>query len=361
MASSTNYQWSEPDNTSLVKDGALAIRTLGNAIDTSLWNSGYGQAGKNKIINGDFGIWQRGTSFTAAGYNSDRWSYGTSSATGSTISRQTFTPGTAPVAGYEGSYFFRYARTSGTTTYNFLLQNVEDVRNFAGQTAIYSFWAKADAATTVTVSPAQIFGTGGSAPVDLTTSGSLSLTTSWQRFSYSFAVPSISGKTVGTDSCFKIQINFGTGNKTIDLWGAQLEYGTLATPFQTASGGSLQSELAMCQRYYFRITGNSGGFIALQQDAVSRGTTVNDGLIKNPVPLRIIPTAAIEYGGTQYLETHYGSGGGKTITAITLDTPTSIYNTAVQLTTGTAFTTAARLVWYFANSTTAYIGVSAEL
>ena len=56
MATSTNYGWSEPDNTSLVKDGAQAIRTLGDAIDTSLWNSGYGQAGKNKIINDSFGI-----------------------------------------------------------------------------------------------------------------------------------------------------------------------------------------------------------------------------------------------------------------------------------------------------------------
>jgi hypothetical protein len=35
MASSTNFGWTMPDDTSLVKDGASAIRTLGNAIDTS--------------------------------------------------------------------------------------------------------------------------------------------------------------------------------------------------------------------------------------------------------------------------------------------------------------------------------------
>lgn len=35
MATSTNFGWSIPDNTDLVKDGALAIRTLGNAIDSS--------------------------------------------------------------------------------------------------------------------------------------------------------------------------------------------------------------------------------------------------------------------------------------------------------------------------------------
>ena len=36
MATTTNYGWTTPDNTDLVKDGALAIRTLGSAIDTSM-------------------------------------------------------------------------------------------------------------------------------------------------------------------------------------------------------------------------------------------------------------------------------------------------------------------------------------
>jgi hypothetical protein len=36
MATTTNYSWTTPDDTDLVKDGAAAIRTLGSAIDTSL-------------------------------------------------------------------------------------------------------------------------------------------------------------------------------------------------------------------------------------------------------------------------------------------------------------------------------------
>ena len=36
MANTTNFGWETPDDTDLVKDGALAMRTLGNAIDTSL-------------------------------------------------------------------------------------------------------------------------------------------------------------------------------------------------------------------------------------------------------------------------------------------------------------------------------------
>jgi hypothetical protein len=35
MANTTNYNWETPDDTDLVKDGAAAIRTLGNSIDTT--------------------------------------------------------------------------------------------------------------------------------------------------------------------------------------------------------------------------------------------------------------------------------------------------------------------------------------
>lgn len=36
MATSPNYGWTEPDDTSFVKNGALAMRTLGNAIDSTV-------------------------------------------------------------------------------------------------------------------------------------------------------------------------------------------------------------------------------------------------------------------------------------------------------------------------------------
>jgi hypothetical protein len=38
MASTTNYSWTTPDDTGLVKDGASAIRTLGSSVDTTLKN-----------------------------------------------------------------------------------------------------------------------------------------------------------------------------------------------------------------------------------------------------------------------------------------------------------------------------------
>lgn len=46
MATTTNFGWTTPDNTGYVKDGALAIRTLGSAIDTSLVNLKGGTTGQ---------------------------------------------------------------------------------------------------------------------------------------------------------------------------------------------------------------------------------------------------------------------------------------------------------------------------
>jgi len=39
MATTTNYGWTTPDDTALVKDGASAIRTLGSSIDTTVFNN----------------------------------------------------------------------------------------------------------------------------------------------------------------------------------------------------------------------------------------------------------------------------------------------------------------------------------
>jgi hypothetical protein len=39
MATTTNYSWTTPDDTDLVKDGAAAIRTLGTAIDSTVFTN----------------------------------------------------------------------------------------------------------------------------------------------------------------------------------------------------------------------------------------------------------------------------------------------------------------------------------
>jgi hypothetical protein len=216
-------------------DARLAVGSNGDSLvaDSSAttglrWQGNYAAA-KNVVLNSDFRIWQRGTSFSSLtdAYTADRWKV-ESNRTSSAVSQQTFTPGTAPVSGYEGFYFLRY--TCGTSgTYSSLLTRLEDVRLFAGQTVTLSYWAKCSTGT-ITNEPYifQNFGSGGSSEVQTALSTS-TITTSWQRFTQTFSVPSISGKTV--------------------VWGVQLEAGSVATAFQTATG-TLAGELAACQRFY---------------------------------------------------------------------------------------------------------------
>ena len=49
MANTTNYNWETPDDTDLVKDGASAIRSLGTAIDTTVFNNASAAIAKTLI------------------------------------------------------------------------------------------------------------------------------------------------------------------------------------------------------------------------------------------------------------------------------------------------------------------------
>ena len=286
MALSPNYSWAEPDNSSLVKNGAQDIRALGDAIDTSVWNIGFGQAGKNKIINGDFNIWQRGTSFSGTNqlvYTADRWLLNDFGGQVSNVAQSTFTPGAAPVAGYENQYFATWSRAGAGSATSYFTQKIEDVRTFAGQTVTFSFWAKAAATESLDFYIDQNFGSGGSATVG-SSSTIFTLTTSWVRYTATVALASISGKTVGTSSFLAptFQMQTSQGAFTIDIWGVQLEYGSKATPFETATG-TIQGELAACQRYYWRTQGTF-------ETIVSSSTSVV-AYVPVPVTMRTTPTA----------------------------------------------------------------------
>jgi hypothetical protein len=363
MATTTNYGWAEPDNTSLVRNGAQDIRILGDAIDASVWNIGFGQAGKNKIINGDFGIWQRGTSFSYAAasdaYQSDRWKVWLNGTTSFTVSRQTFTPATAPVAGYEGTYFHRIAVTSqsgGTIASTY--QKIEDVRTFAGQTVTVSFWAKHDTARTLGTRLIQNFGSGGSADVTVSVLTSVATTTGWVRYSGSVAVPSISGKTIGTGSSLWLLIDGPTNvAQTLDIWGVQLEAGSKATPFQTASGGSPQAELAMCQRYYWRWTASTN-FATCGIGAAS-STTIGVITVMHPVPMRAVVSAIDGSANSTFRLQDQVTGLTQTMASIE-PSQEDLFKTDLNITVSGA--TQYRFYRYGANnSTSAYLGFSAEL
>jgi hypothetical protein len=261
-------------------------------------------AGKNAIINGAFNVWQRGTSISLSNgvetYVADRYIAVTNFASGTaTYSQQTFTPGTAPVSGYESQYFGRLNCSSAVTLWA-LRQRIEDVRTFAGQTITFSFWIKASAANaSTTIEILQNFGSGGSGSASVTATGP-SVTTSWQRFSVTVANPSISGKTIGTGSYLQATVysNSGlTASMTIDTWGWQVEASNTATAFQTATG-TLQGELAACQRYYYLAASGTdndpmfGGFLY--------ATNYIMAVCPFPTTMRVPPSLSFTTGTSYY-------------------------------------------------------------
>jgi hypothetical protein len=228
-----------------------------SSTSTGLRYQGNYAAGKNKVINGAFDIWQRGTSFNTVNiFTSDRWFWSPNAGVTPAISRQTFTPGTE----IEGSqYFYRVnVATKGGLIFAYAVNKIENVATLAGQTVTLSLWAKAETnGRTINLALSQTFGTGGSSAVT-TSSSAITLTTSWARYSVTLALPSISGKTIGANNCLElvIQQNFVADNQTFDFSNVQLEAGSVATAFQTATG-TLQGELAACRYYFRRYGGNA--------------------------------------------------------------------------------------------------------
>jgi hypothetical protein len=227
---------------------------------------------RNRIINGNFDIWQRGESQQSSGYGSaDRWSLQHSGST-KTASQQAFTAGQTEVPGNPKYYLHHeVSSVAGTGNYCAPIQRIEGVETLAGQTATISFWAKADANKNIATEISQRFGTGGSpsAGVDGIGVTTHALTTSWQKFTATVSIPSISGKTIGSDGNDRFDLLFwfeagsdfnsrtnslGQPNNgttyEVDIAQVQVEEGSVPTPFEHRPYGT---ELALCQRYFQRF------------------------------------------------------------------------------------------------------------
>jgi len=369
MASTTNTAMGNLAATDIVSGTLPVVRggTGGSTQATALAGLGALDFGKNHIINGAFDIWQRtagsSTSTTATGYFADRWRYlvtgGTSKAF--TQSRQSFTLGSAPVAGQEGRFFYRIAvGTAGTGyTSEVLEQPIEDVRSFANSQATVSFYARV-ASGTLSVTPRLIqnFGTGGSPSGNVTTAASaVTLTTTWQRFTATINVPTIATKTIGSNEDSSLILSFLLPNNTlytVDIWGVQVEPGAVATNFAT-SGVSLQAELALAQRYYYRIA-NSPTATCTVASGMRFSTTVAWAFIPFPQTMRTAP-GALETGGTVNVVTTTGLDSSSTLFGEASTNGARITCT----TTAVAASGVGVIIRLAGTAGTSYLGFSAEL
>jgi hypothetical protein len=318
-------------------EGMVAYLTGTDSLEAyngTAWTSAAGVSSGNAIINGGFDVWQRGTSFsTTDGYTADRWAFQNNKA--GTVSQQTFTPGTAPVAGYEGRFFARVSTTATGSFANFF-QKIEDVRTFAGQTVTLSFWAKSVSGTTTTglLRLEQNFGTGGSSQ-ETSNGSAITMTSSWQRFTQTFTLPSLAGKTISANDSF-LAVVFPTvfpdaTAMVYDIWGVQLEAGSVANPFRP-NANSLQGELAACQRYYVEFGNATDSFKNIGMVTAESSTTAY-GYLYPPVRMRVAPT-----GSASGTFAYNDIGTNRTVTLSIASQSGSNGDVVMIVATGTSFT-----------------------
>lgn len=265
---------------------------------------------RNKLINGNFDIWQRtgaGSFIIPAGQSrfvADRWLLENTTNQSVTIERYTASAGdldaVSPSMTYALKATFTVAPSSGKL---FLSQKIEDVRTLAGETAVTaSIYATTNIAgmTDVELAVAQSFGTGGSAAVTVRTGSAGSISGAWGKVQALFGVPALTGKTIGAHNYL-----WATWSVTPRATGqvffahASLVEGDSTFEDDPFAARHIQQELELCQRYFEKsydldVAPASAGISAGATWAY--GATESAGGIGTPIRFavrkRVVPTMA---------------------------------------------------------------------
>jgi hypothetical protein len=281
---------------------------------------------RNLIINGAMNVSQRGTtfdkdSFTGAKYYSlDRFHIQSDIPSCDHTTTQT----TDAPEGFSHSLKYTQDTTASTypaysSQYHRFRHHLEgqDCKQLQNKPCVLSFWVKSSIVGKFDVA---IFAPNSSSnhmvlpynihsantwekkelsfigPAEITAGAvTLSLDLQWQLArsgtSYQTSATNVWGATNlsspdSTDAIIK------TAGATWQITGIQLELGKVATPFEHRSYGE---ELALCQRYYQRITGGGYTWITEVQRHNSTGFR---SVLHLPVPLRVVPS--ISYSNLAY-------------------------------------------------------------
>ncbi len=200
---------------------------------------------RNRIVNGGFRIWQRGSSFSVSGatsqFTADRWAALTSGGVCTVKPATSGLPSGAPNS---------LQMTGGPANQGMTItHSVESamIADLAGLPVTLSGYIYASAAASVTLNlyafatPDQV-----ATRTQTHTFTLAALTAGWNRFT---VTPTLTASATGG---IGIEFQFGAiASATRGLAAIQLEPGLVATPFEVRPASL---ELSMCQRYYYRAT-----------------------------------------------------------------------------------------------------------
>jgi hypothetical protein len=289
--------------------------------------------GKNYLINGDFSIWQRGTSFTGAGFTADRWHVHDGSA--SVVI--TKTADGISLSGTSSAF------AAGNTFHGLEYRGIEsqDIYNVLSSGPMTFSWKMKSTVNATIAIRMDLFDSNGTRH-SYTPLISVSQSTTFVKYSVVIPQNSIVTKR-NNEQGFQPQfvfvesrpsylggsatewnspatklvpqlINaFAGGNATFEITEVQLEKGSVPTPFWRRPFGQ---ELALCQRYYHRVSGTT--YTPLTVGGYTQSTTDCAWWVPLPVSMRVAPTA-LEFSGSGAIAFRSGNNGsGYTIGNLTI-------------------------------------------
>ena len=273
----TSGQYLTSDGTDASWGAVVSLPTqtsnAGKYLVTDGTDASWDRESPNILINGDFDIWQRATTFNVSSttniYTADRWRFEGNAFTGSLI-RYGFTSGQTDVPDGPG-YYARWINDTSALAQQYT-QRIETTppHKLSGQTVTFSCWLRSASGT---IAAGNILWVGGSGNVG-------EITTTWAKYTTTWTIPTQSGSyyTVG----FNVPAN-ETLLGGVDIAHCQLEFGSVATTFKALT---YAQEMAACQRYYYEA---DTGFAAYSTNAVIGRN--------HPVQMRASPTMTWFYAG----------------------------------------------------------------
>lgn len=253
----------------LLESGLFAVDSSGLLVpkgsttaDTSAISTG-----RNLLINGDFNTYTRGSSsaLTSIGgelLGPDRWVYAGFGITGN-WGLGTDTTGILP----HSRYFMGFnVATAAADSAAWMGQKIERVAPTAGKKVTVSFWMRSSVAgKKVGIRMQQVFGTGGtvSPPVD-TLGRVITLSTTFQKFTHTYTLPSVAGKLFGSNENDYLYVLFDLSGTAFgaelvgqtglfELGEVQVELGSVAHEFDVIP---LAQQRENCNRYMEEIIVN---------------------------------------------------------------------------------------------------------